>query len=367
MADGTSPFNFDAETLAQLMARATATGDGTFADIFEVEKEDLPGSQANDTDVKFFGGRRWSNPVDNFVQDIYSRHSKTGKFWVKASLAAMQALGLDDDEIAVGQLGWSILEEKLYRIVTLDTATTSTWAEVSMGGAPTYSRYAVDSKVKGAYGFEWIPGSMTTDLTDRSAEGNDLTSLTGQATYGRIGNLTGVNLETVTANIQGPIGPSNLPTTGDMLVELILSWKGAGNLGADIILFHNSPGGDLEIDNAQWGFGNETTTGVGLRSFHENGAGLNNILNFLKLEPPNDPYTLAYRRIASTKTVEFYFMGVFAGSMVYANAPTGGANAHLEFGHNGLTECTIADCVISNESRTPSEILSRAQDTGVAP
>ena len=279
--------------------------------------------------------------------------------------AATERTAMGTDEFS-DLVGTSIILDDGSGIFQCDSAgaSSSVWSALG-GGGRAYSRYSIDSNVVGAYGFQWNPVTQLHDVTDRSAEGNDLLAATGNAILGQIGNLQALLLQDTGARVPSTVaGQTNMPTDGDMLIELIINWNGTGNVGGNIVSFHGSAGGDAQIDNTQWSISN-STTGLGLRYFHEHGAGINDLIEFTKLEPPVGDVTIALRRTASTKLVEMFFNGLIVGSGTYPSDPDGGANAHIEFGVVGLTKCAIGDCVISNINRSASEILDRAVATGV--
>lgn len=140
MGNPSSVFDFDNETLSQLLARSI--DNGTFSNLFVSLKVDPEDQPAAATDIIKFFGQLYGNALDDFLRDVYQRLNKGTKLFGRTNLAALQALGSDDDQLIVGSIGWTTGDLLFYKCDSITGPGSSTWSVTAGGGGAAYETVA---------------------------------------------------------------------------------------------------------------------------------------------------------------------------------------------------------------------------------
>ena len=128
MGNTTNAFDF---TVPLSTFLASSISDGTYSDLLETLKFDEIGNEAQATDIPSAAGQLWSNLADDYVLATYPVFYRATKVWREASIAALSALGSDDGLLA-DEIGYSEAENSMFHVVSVDSATTSTWSGMAL-------------------------------------------------------------------------------------------------------------------------------------------------------------------------------------------------------------------------------------------
>lgn len=286
---------------------------------------------------------------------------RAGGVWLAVDAAQRDAIGSSDGARA-GDFA-RLDDGAEFVCATVDGPDASTWTPAAGGGGLSLlnlSPIPLDGNVVGAWRFEWDATTESFDLSDRSANANDLIAVDVE-TVAKVGNLDGA-LILANDGFRTPGHPSALYLQGDMTIEILHAWDGAGNSEA-IWLGLFTPG-EGSGDNAQYLIRNNTG-GIGLQWFTESGSGVDDLVDFGQIELTGQPSLLTFTRSGNLITV--YIDGLKAAEGTQSTAPTGGGTAEFRIADNDtLTDCYLAGVSISNIARSAADVLARAQAVGVA-
>lgn len=107
--------------------------DGTLDDVIEVLKSDAAGLAAPATEAYHLACQLVLNAHDDAFKRVCELYFQNCKVWSGTALADLQGYGSGDDLIA-GSLGFTVGAPSLYRCVSVDSPTASTWTV--FGAAP---------------------------------------------------------------------------------------------------------------------------------------------------------------------------------------------------------------------------------------
>jgi hypothetical protein len=112
---------------------ATAVSDGDQSDVFVTAKTDAAGQEAAATQIAEYGGRLWSNGVDDAFLCTYGMYYKSAKVWGVADATERDALGSDDD-LSVNDLLFKQDDTTMWVCTAVTGASTSTWDPIAATG-----------------------------------------------------------------------------------------------------------------------------------------------------------------------------------------------------------------------------------------
>ena len=146
-------------------------------------------------------------------------------------------------------------------------------------------------------------------------------------------------------------------------MEFLMQWDGGGSNSAILAGFGGT--GETEVENQLYSVTNGSAD-LGLRWFHEFGAGSNTTPLLPKAETPKGKYTyLAVVRDTAANTVKAYYDANLAETAGYTNEATGGGNGFMSACIGAVNDVTLAQIVVSDTARTQANITLRAQQCGV--
>lgn len=249
MANTSSIFSLQTETLAQFLAKTVvAPRSGTNEQVFNALKVDEAGEEADGSEIASATGQLWGNGMDDFMQAVYMPYLyKAHKIWRRVDAAARDALG-SDDALAVADL-CSVDGDTLYRCVSVDGPTSSTWTSIA-GAAPVDSVFgrtgvvvaaASDYDASQVDNDSGVAGATVANALDTLAGlvGGDLDAVL------TAGNNSGTNDIEMAAG-QAVRGVDSAGAAGGTLTERAGDYTGVGtdNGGA-----YTSRGGDTSSTN----------------------------------------------------------------------------------------------------------------------
>ena len=284
--------------------------------------------------------------------------------WTAATLTDVTGVGTDK-AIVVKDRCWVEDEEKFY-VCSAVAATSSTWAAASGAASfPTIS--AIDITALSGVQAAW---DMDDDLTDRSGNGLDLaTGATIQyaTIQGKRCAIRGAG-----TSLGRAANDSELTITGALTVSHLVYGTPPGNSN-NKVMFAFSGAGGAEAENFLYSLKIATgSAGETFYAFTESGAGSGNTEQFLSQHVPGSWALFTYTQDSAGTTVNLYINGKLSGaSPLTSVAPTGGTGSRFALYDQNVAssgyESWVGDTVIQNVEMTAAQILTMAQQVGVAP
>jgi len=222
MSDGSVTFNISLDAFL-----ATAVSDGTWADVFQTAKVDDVATPASQ--IKDYGGRLWSNGIDDLFLASYQQLYKGVKLWSVADAAERDALGSDDD-LAANDLLFKRDDQTVWYCVSVDGAAASTWASISSAGDVTGPAGATDNAIAR------FDGAGGKTLQNSLAILDDSGNLSGLGNITLSGTVDGVDVSATGASLTAHLADTANPHTTSLTKALA-----AGNV---------TGGTDLEVSAA---------------------------------------------------------------------------------------------------------------------
>lgn len=200
MANASNIFDLE-QTLAAFLATAVPGGGGpTWEDVFNALKADQDGAVPGD-EIDEKVGALWGNGFDDFLQIIYPFFYKATKLWRRANLAALQAIG-SNDSLSVSDLAWSEGDSTIYKVDSVDGASSSTWSQVVVAGASSSSSWG-----QAIYDVDYTTLSNLTltdgtgvDIGDGSGTVWNIQNQSTATTRFEVLNGTGIEIDSDTSN-----------------------------------------------------------------------------------------------------------------------------------------------------------------------
>lgn len=160
---------------------------------------------------------------------------------------------------------------------------------------------------------------------------------------------------------------SDLQITGDLTISCWINPDTLPGLNSSDYFLVCAGSGETESNNVLYAFAIRNTGGTYyLRSFHENGAGSNNIVDISYSISTSTWFHVVQTRNTSTNTYYVYANGVEVSNGGYANNPTGGTSSTFQIGGDGtgsFFDGFMDELSIFNKVLTEEEI-KRLYDTG---
>jgi hypothetical protein len=138
-----------------------------------------------------------------------------------------------------------------------------------------------------------------------------------------------VSLDGTNDNVE-VTGNTRLMLTGDMSYSIWFNATSISN-SETILSYRNGPD-DILANNVLYSLTWNTAAGNDFRIQHENGAGVNNNIDFDVNLSAGVWYFITVTRTVSTNTYQVYVDGRLAGTKTYSNDPEGGTSSNLYIG-----------------------------------